>query len=464
MKDFNRKIAMGLTLISIIFIPLLGGLMYSLLKVVSYQNQLISKDLEQLFLARELRGQCDRQMSSLSVYVISGNESALNQMALDDNNFNYFLGQLKKIVWGQPDLNLLKKINRDHLNQDTFEAIAVKMKRTGESSESVKAFYRQKLIPGTEKVFNNLDALVEHLSLVYKLEKDNNARLLHRLIKYFGIASTFSVLLFFTITILLLRLIKQKAAYDQTNLLLAQKEIQLSSDRKQVIEIVAHDLKSPLSAIILSAKFLEDIWNKPAERRDNKFLDVIVRSSESMQHLINDLLDHTKIEAGKLILSKSICNVESLLSDISLGFEPIAYSKEIKIIRKFETTNLQMMIDQGRFEQVISNLLNNAIKFTPFGGTIELCSIKSGNEIIISVSDNGPGMTEEQAVHVFERYWQLGSSSGQGTGLGLAISKAITEAHHGKLYVNTHVGIGSTFFVSIPEDEASNICNSQSTN
>ena len=259
MKDFNRKIAMGLTLISIIFIPLLGGLMYSLLKVVSYQNQLISKDLEQLFQARELRGQCDRQMSSLSVYVISGNVSALNQMALDDNNFNYFLGQLKKIVWGQPDLNLLKKINRDHLNQDTFEAIAVKMKRTGESSESVKAFYRQKLIPGTEKVFNNLDALVEHLSLVYKLEKDNNARLLHRLIKYFGIASTFSVLLFFTITILLLRLIKQKAAYDQTNLLLAQKEIQLSSDRKQVIEIVAHDLKSPLSAIILSAKFLEDI-------------------------------------------------------------------------------------------------------------------------------------------------------------------------------------------------------------
>ncbi len=110
MKDFNRKIAMGLTLISIIFIPLLGGVMYSLFKVATYQNQLISKDLAQLFLARELRGQFDHQMSSLSIYVISGNESALNQMALVDNNFTHFLGQLKKIVWGQPDRTLLKKM------------------------------------------------------------------------------------------------------------------------------------------------------------------------------------------------------------------------------------------------------------------------------------------------------------------------------------------------------------------
>ena len=452
MKDFNRKIAMGLTSISIIFIPLLGGFMYSLMKVVTYQNQLISRDLEQLLLAKELRGQYDRQMSSMQVYVITGNESALTRKALDNKNFNQFLGQLNKLVCGQSELNLLRKINIDHLNQDAFEAIAIEMKRKGEFPGTDKAYITKKAAQGTERLLNNLDTFVEHLSLVYKLKKDDNARLSNSLIKYFGIASAFAVLLFFTITILLQRLIKQKSVYDQITRLQAQKEIELSSARKEAIEIVAHDLKSPLTAIVLSAQYLKDLWNTPPDQKDNKFLDIIVQSSESMLHLINDLLDHTKIEAGKLILSKSICNLESLLSDIALGFEPIAYSKEIKIIRKFQTTNLQMMVDKGRLEQVISNLINNAIKFTPFGGFIELSSMKNGDNVIISVSDNGPGMTEEQAVHVFERYWRLNSSYDPGTGLGLAISKAITEAHNGKLYVNTRVGIGSTFFVSIPED------------
>jgi two-component system, chemotaxis family, sensor kinase Cph1 len=229
-----------------------------------------------------------------------------------------------------------------------------------------------------------------------------------------------------------------------------QKAVQVRDD---LVAVVSHDLKNPLGVIHLQVGLIlralpldrEGPW-----RRLHTSIDRIQRAADRMNTLIRDLLDLAKIEAGRFAIEPVPEELESLIEECVELFHPLAGQKRISLTQQVSQPEVWVCADRERIFQVFSNLLGNAIKFTPEGGAIQLTAEPVGGSVRFTVRDSGPGIPADQLPHLFNRYWQARKRSREGTGLGLYIAKGIIEAHGGQLWVESQVGSGSTFFFTLP--------------
>ncbi|QRN98378.1 GAF domain-containing protein [Archangium violaceum] len=229
-----------------------------------------------------------------------------------------------------------------------------------------------------------------------------------------------------------------------------QKAVQARDD---LVAVVSHDLKNPLGVIHLQVGSIlralpldhEGPW-----RRLQNSAERIQRATERMNTLIRDLLDLAKIEAGRFVIEPVPEELESLLEECLESLRPIAEQKRLSISQHVSHPEVLIRADRDRIFQAMSNLMGNAIKFTPEGGTIQLTLELVGKAVRFAVKDTGPGIPAEQLPHLFNRYWQAKKRAREGTGLGLYIAKGIIEAHGGQLWVESQVGSGSTFFFTLP--------------
>jgi signal transduction histidine kinase len=221
--------------------------------------------------------------------------------------------------------------------------------------------------------------------------------------------------------------------------------------REDVLAIVSHDLRSPLSMIQMGADQLlaEPRGHDPREFT-SRTAGKIRRASVRMIHLIRDLLDFSSIEAGQLRIEVANHDAGELVTEVLEALQPNAGEKGIRLEKEMEPSSLGVRCDRERIVQVFSNLLGNAIKFTGEGGSVMIRARREGDQAVFSVSDTGPGIPEEDLSHIFDRYWQANRGTRESFGLGLAISKAIIESHGGKIWVESKVGQGSTFFFTLP--------------
>jgi PAS domain S-box-containing protein len=218
--------------------------------------------------------------------------------------------------------------------------------------------------------------------------------------------------------------------------------------RDQVLGFVAHDLRNPLSSVSLSASLLAEASLSAEDQAWQ--LDGILRSAEQMDHLIQDLLDITRIEAGRLRVEPERVGLASLLHEALQTMQARATAKGLTIEKEVLGSPEPVWADRQRILQVLSNLLGNAIKFTPAGGRITLRAMAQPEEVLVSVSDTGIGLAPQQLTHVFDRFWQAHAAHRGGAGLGLAIAKGLVEAHGGKIWVESRLGVGSAFYFTIP--------------
>ena len=213
--------------------------------------------------------------------------------------------------------------------------------------------------------------------------------------------------------------------------------------REEVLRIVAHDLRNPLSTVAMTTRLLLDVPSTEQQRIDR--LTVIQRAGERMNRLINDLLSVSIIEAGRLTVDPRTTPVRVLLDDALEMLRPIAAEKAIRLETSVPPNPPDVQADPGRVLQVLSNLVGNAIKFTPKGGTITI-TVRPENELVtFEIADTGPGIPPEQLSNIFGRFWQANRADSRGIGLGLSIAKGIIEAHGQQLHVSSTVGVGSTF-------------------
>ncbi len=217
--------------------------------------------------------------------------------------------------------------------------------------------------------------------------------------------------------------------------------------REDVVAIVSHDLKNPLNGILLNASFLLKTTDDQSQK--NK-IERIKRSAERMHTMIEDILDVTKLEAGTFTVEIETEDVKSFVEDAIELHRPLAEEKKIALTYEFENQPGLIKCDHQRILQVLSNLLGNAIKFTPEGKDIKL-RVQTLKEFVqFIIEDSGPGLSREQIPQVFDRYWQARSTSKLGAGLGLSIAKGIVEAHGGKIWVESEEGQGAKFFFTLP--------------
>lgn len=223
--------------------------------------------------------------------------------------------------------------------------------------------------------------------------------------------------------------------------------------RDQYLAIVSHDLKNPLNAISLSASNLRRSILKDTCEPGTiiKALETVERNVATMDRMISDLLDVERMSSGSLILVKTKCNIKKLLEECEEIFRPAIANKKFTLkIEPLLAEDVFMVMDHDRILQVLSNLIGNALKFTPHGGEIKLSAAISSTDLEISVIDNGPGVPDKMREQIFERFSQLKINDRRGLGLGLFISKWIVMAHGGKISVKSQPNQGSTFSFQLP--------------
>lgn len=222
--------------------------------------------------------------------------------------------------------------------------------------------------------------------------------------------------------------------------------------RKELLSIVSHDLKSPLNALLILNDLL--IKNMPqndqSSDRSRKLLEKSYQVAENMKKMIHDLLDASRIEAGKLEINPVKCSGESVLNQSLELIEPSATAKNITIEKLIPSDLPPLLADSERLAQIFSNLLSNAVKFTYPEGHIEIQAKAIKSNVEFSIRDNGPGISPKDQERLFERFWQAEKSKKLGTGLGLSICKELVLAHGGKIWFESKLGKGTTFFFTIP--------------
>jgi PAS domain S-box-containing protein len=227
--------------------------------------------------------------------------------------------------------------------------------------------------------------------------------------------------------------------------------------RDDVLSIVAHDLRNPLSTIMMQASLLERSGPEP-ERRDPTPRQIISRSAQRMNRLIQDLLDVALVEAGQLKVERERLSAVDLARDAVAAQAPLASSAGLELRLDVGRDVHDVWGDRNRLLQVFDNLIGNALKFTNEGGRITVALAARDEDVVFSVADTGSGIAPENVMHVFDRFWQVTTRTKRvGAGLGLPITRGIVEAHGGRIWLESTLGHGSTFFFTIPAAPRSEI-------
>jgi signal transduction histidine kinase len=217
----------------------------------------------------------------------------------------------------------------------------------------------------------------------------------------------------------------------------------------EVLSIVSHDLRSPLATISMATSLLDD-WSRPQEERA-QMVKMVRRATERMDRLVRDMLEVSKMDSGRTLPIDARCaDVAPTLREACEAQAAVAAAAGLTVACEAPEALPAVVVDCDRIQQVVCNLVGNALKFTPAGGRITVTARVGDGEIVTSVQDDGCGMSEQDLDRVFEPYWQAQRTASLGAGLGLKIAKGIVEAHGGRIWVESAVGQGTTFHFTLP--------------
>lgn len=226
---------------------------------------------------------------------------------------------------------------------------------------------------------------------------------------------------------------------------------QATEHRRQMTADIAHDLRTPLSVILGYMEALSTGKLQPTPET----LDVMYAKGKHLQHLVDDLRTLALADAGELVLNRRPVEARALLEHAALAYRVQAQERDIQITVEAERDLPLIAADPDRINQVLSNLVSNALRHTPEAGRIELSAAADESVILLRVRDNGPGIDDEDLPHIFERFYRGDRSRQQNengeSGLGLAIARSIVEAHGGAINVASGPGQGATFIVTLPQ-------------
>jgi PAS domain S-box-containing protein len=222
--------------------------------------------------------------------------------------------------------------------------------------------------------------------------------------------------------------------------------------KDEFLSVVSHELRTPLNFIMGFASTLADEVLGPLEAPQHQALDRILAGSDRMLLLVNDLLDFAKLQSGRFELVRERARLAPLVREVLAQLAPLALQKDLALTTEVPE-QLEADLDPGRIIQVLTNLVDNAIKFTPAGGRVVVRARLEAGELYVEVADTGRGIADEDLPRLFARFQQVDMSATRetgGTGLGLAICKALVEAHGGQIGVQSQPGLGSTFWFRLP--------------
>ncbi|MDI6709441.1 MAG: MASE3 domain-containing protein [Bacillota bacterium] len=226
--------------------------------------------------------------------------------------------------------------------------------------------------------------------------------------------------------------------------------------KSEILANTSHELRTPLTAVIAFTELVQDPSTGPLNDLQRDYLNEISDSAKSLLRQINNLLHLSKIESGQTMLSRETVNLEALIDETLRGIRGLFQKQHLNVQTEIAPPGLTAYVDRDKLKQVLNNLLVNAVKFTPAGGTITVSVSVTGqppNSVAIAVRDTGIGIAPEHQKKVFSKFYQVENAPCrlfQGSGLGLTVAKHLVEMHGGQIFLQSTPGAGSTFTVALP--------------
>jgi signal transduction histidine kinase len=225
----------------------------------------------------------------------------------------------------------------------------------------------------------------------------------------------------------------------------------LSALRADFVSLVSHELRSPMASVIGSAKTLRMRWRELTPEQRESFLALIDHETNRLADLVSDVLDTSRIESGTFSYSFSDVNVGDIVRESAAAAQ--TGQDEVQVRAEVTTPLPTVRGDRERLRQVVTNLIDNAVKYSPAGAEVDVEASSNNGLITVAVHDRGPGIASEHKMLIFEKFGRVsGENAKPGTGLGLFIARSIAEAHGGTLEVASGEGLGSTFTLALPID------------
>lgn len=228
---------------------------------------------------------------------------------------------------------------------------------------------------------------------------------------------------------------------------------QLNKLKNQFLGMAAHDLRNPIASILMFSEFVLETQGEEINDELRQILDMIKTSSQFMLNLLEELLDVVKIESGKLELKYETVRLEDILRKNIKINSIIAAKKDIKLVMNVPQEMAEVELDIIKIDQVLNNLISNAIKFSQSNTTVTISAFSTQKEVLISIQDQGQGIPKEEIDKIFIPFSKIsvrGTAGEKSTGLGLSIVKKIVIGHLGRIWVESEVGKGSTFYFTLP--------------
>jgi len=261
--------------------------------------------------------------------------------------------------------------------------------------------------------------------------------------------------------------LEHKVTERTRDLAIANERLQeLDQLKSDFVSNVSHELRTPLTAIKGAVDLVLREVAGPLTEKQIHYLTRVRSNTQHLTSLINDVLDLSKIESGSSEVKFNRVSLSSLVHEVIETLRPVAAEKAIRLDPIVTERSIFVLADPDKINQVLMNLIGNAIKFTPASGTVTVSASRNDQKNVqVSVSDTGPGVLPSERKTIFDKFYQIADEEGakpKGTGLGLAICKALVELHGGKIWVESEVKQGSTFNFTLPADIPENLRSSSS--
>ena len=232
-----------------------------------------------------------------------------------------------------------------------------------------------------------------------------------------------------------------------------QKLEELAQIKTNILSIVSHDLRTPLTSILMYTSMLMEAREDLTEAENQNFLGIITEECNRLARLVDDILEVQRLESDAVRIEKVSCDLAPTIESCVRVFQPLAETENMTLTSSCPKSLPAVLADADKISQVVNNLIANALKYTPSGGSVYVSAEQRGTELLLSVTDNGVGIPRDKWDHIYERFSQATDadvSEIAGVGLGLYIVRSIVESHGGTTWVDSKVGEGSAFFVALP--------------
>jgi signal transduction histidine kinase len=391
-------------------------------------------------LVRELNSELSLQVVGVAQYEVTGDRAHLRDYdaaVARQANLMRALGASTQQL-GSASARRFGDLQRESDRWHMAVARYLQLRNTRES-HSVSAIAYEAKYPAVIEAASDLDA---EIAAVYMARREEIRRLNRvQTITSIGIVF-FGFLAAVTMLWAVSRLRTVAAALAQES----DERLNALRSRDEILGVVSHDLRNPLTTITLSTQLIPD----SSREEQAEHVRTVLSTTATMQRLIQDLLDATKIENASLAIRSDRIDPESVARDAVAAYRPIARDKNITLEDTIETPLPQISGDRDRLMQAVSNLLGNAFKFTPSGGYVTFAVQANDDHVRFIVCDTGPGIAPTDLPHIFKPFWQAKKTAHLGAGLGLKITRAIVEAHGGTIVVSNTAAGGARFMFDLP--------------